>query len=112
MCTDCRKLMAAYTASRTVPGVRPQLGEREVEVIVAWLIHETKQAAARELYVEVSTVKTTIQRVRQKYEAAGRPAPTQVGLLIRLMEDGIIDLAALLAVNVGPRPADPASGSA
>ncbi len=103
MCTDCRKLLAAEGAGRTLPDLpRLQLGEREIEVVVAWLIHETKEAAARELYIELSTVKTTIQRARLKYEAIGRPASTQVGLLVRLLQDGVIDMTALLDLDLRP----------
>jgi hypothetical protein len=103
VCTDCRKLLAAEGAGRTLPDLpRPQLGEREIEVVVAWLIHETKEAAARELYIELSTVKTTIQRTRLKYEAIGRPASTQVGLLVRLLQDGVIDMTALLDLDLRP----------
>jgi DNA-binding CsgD family transcriptional regulator len=103
VCTDCRKLLAAKIAGRTEPDLpRPQLGEREIEVIVAWLIHGTKEAAARELHIELSTVKTTIQRARLKYEAISRPAPTQMGLLVRLLQDGLIDMTELLDLDLRP----------
>ncbi|WP_263998901.1 hypothetical protein [Mycolicibacterium vanbaalenii] len=37
-------------------------------------------------------MKTHIERVRDKYEAVGRPAPTQALLLIRAIQDGWIDI--------------------
>jgi hypothetical protein len=37
-----------------------------------------------------STVKKNIDRIREKYEAAGRPANTKIDLYIRAVEDGIL----------------------
>lgn len=100
MCATCRELLAGNVMDPEPDAViRPKLGEREVEIIVAWLIHETKYAAARELHIALSTVKTTIQRARDKYERAGRPAPTQVALLIRLVQDGVIEPAVLTRLD-------------
>lgn len=69
----------------------PVLGRREIEVLRAWFRCDTKAAAARELFVTVNTVKTHIERAREKYAAAGRPAPTQALLVIRAIQDGWID---------------------
>lgn len=75
--------------------VRPALGQREKEVLLTWFRCETKAGAARELFVTVNTVKKHIERVREKYNAAGRPAPTQALLLIRALQDGWFDIDAL-----------------
>lgn len=72
--------------------LRPVLGRREKEVLLAWFRCDSKEAAARELFVSVNTVKKHIERVRAKYAAAGRPAPTQALLLIRAIQDGWMDL--------------------
>lgn len=121
MCETCRLLLSdseivgPLGKNRTDAIRRPQLGNREVEVVVAWLVHGTKARAAPVLYVEESTVKTTIERVREKYAAVGRPAPTQVALLIRLVQDGVIDLGRLVDVESGrqetPRRATDSRGS-
>lgn len=103
MCATCRALLAAEPPQiADTYERRPQLGEREVEISVAWLLHGTKALAAQELHVGLSTVKTTVQRVRDKYSAAGRPAPTQVALLIRLVQDDIIDMRLLTRLGPGP----------
>lgn len=72
--------------------IRPTIGLREQEVLRAWFLCESKEAAARELFVSVNTVKKHIERVRAKYAAVGRPAPTQALLLIRAIQDGWIDV--------------------
>lgn len=58
---------------------RPDLSERETEVLLAWLLAD-------------STVNTYIQRVRGKYDAVGRPARTKARLLVRALEDGLLDV--------------------
>ncbi|MCV7128346.1 LuxR family transcriptional regulator [Mycolicibacterium vanbaalenii PYR-1] len=77
---------------RSSASIRPVIGIREREVLFAWFRCGTKAAAARELFVTINTVKTHIERVRDKYEAVGRPAPTQALLLIRAIQDGWIDI--------------------
>lgn len=69
---------------------RPQLSKRETEVLVAWFQTENKELVGRRLFIEPSTVCTHLQRVRAKYAAAGRPAPTKAALLARAIQDGIL----------------------
>lgn len=71
---------------------RPQLGDREREAILNWLRHDSKKAAAREMYVTESTLSKHIERVRRKYDALGRPAPTKAAMLVRAIQDGLIRL--------------------
>jgi len=71
---------------------RPSLSQREKEVLVAWFQTESKDLVAKRLYIAPSTVRTHLQRVRAKYAAAGRPAPTKSALLARAIEDGILSL--------------------
>ncbi|QGP90615.1 DNA-binding response regulator (plasmid) [Gordonia sp. 135] len=71
---------------------RPALSKREIEVLILWLACDSKQQAARRLFVSESTVHTHVTRIRDKYRVVGRPAPTKIALLIRAIEDGICTL--------------------
>jgi ATP/maltotriose-dependent transcriptional regulator MalT len=71
---------------------RPRLGDRETEVLVAWFQTESKVLVGRQLHIEATTVRTHLQRVRAKYAAAGRPAPTKAALVARAVQDGIISI--------------------
>jgi DNA-binding NarL/FixJ family response regulator len=71
---------------------RPCLGERETEVLIAWFQTESKDLVGRQLHIEASTVRTHLQRVRAKYAAAGRPAPTKAALVARAVQDGLISI--------------------
>lgn len=84
-CCGCRRGLA-----RSHP--RPQLGERELVALLAWLRHDSKREAAAEIYVTESTVSTHIERIRAKYAALGRPANTKAAMLARAIQDGLLDL--------------------
>jgi DNA-binding NarL/FixJ family response regulator len=71
---------------------RPNLSEREKEVLVAWFQTESKELVGKRLYIAPTTVRTHLQRARAKYAAIGRPAPTKSALLARAIEDGILSL--------------------
>lgn len=71
---------------------RPDLSERETEVLLAWLLADTKREVTERLFLADSTVNTYIQRVRGKYDAVGRPARTKARLLVRALEDGLLDV--------------------
>ena len=68
----------------------PALSSREREVLVAWLATDSKTAVGRALFITTATVRTHIQRIREKYEAVGRPASSKAALAIRAIQDGII----------------------
>jgi DNA-binding CsgD family transcriptional regulator len=70
----------------------PQLSNREIEVLRAWVLTDSKQAAASRLFIASSTVNTHITRIRNKYADVGRPATTKAALLARAIQDGVIDL--------------------
>ena len=72
--------------------VRPELSVREVEVLLAWLECDSKEGAARRLFIAGSTVSTHLARIRAKYAAVGRPAPTKTHLLARALQDGLTNL--------------------
>jgi DNA-binding NarL/FixJ family response regulator len=74
---------------------RPNLSQREKEVLVAWFQTESKELVGKRLYIAPTTVRTHLQRARAKYAAVGRPAPTKSALLARAIEDGILSLSDL-----------------
>jgi DNA-binding NarL/FixJ family response regulator len=61
-------------------------------VLIAWFECESKQLVARKLHISVKTVDTHIERVRMKYADTGRPATSKSALMIRALQDGIVDL--------------------
>jgi DNA-binding NarL/FixJ family response regulator len=71
---------------------RPKLAPREQEVLIAWFQTESKDLVGHKLKISSTTVRTHLQRVRAKYAAAGRPAPTKSALVARAIQDGIIFL--------------------
>lgn len=71
---------------------RPRLAPREQEVLIAWFQTESKDLVGQKLRISSTTVRTHLQRVRAKYAAAGRPAPTKSALVARAIQDGIIFL--------------------
>jgi DNA-binding CsgD family transcriptional regulator len=73
-------------------GRRADLAPREKEVLLAWLLHDNKDDVARELEISTTTVRTHLQRIRDKYAAAGRPATTKAALVARAIQDGLIDV--------------------
>jgi DNA-binding NarL/FixJ family response regulator len=71
---------------------RPKLAPRETEVLIAWFQTESKDLVGQKLEISSTTVRTHLQRVRAKYAAVGRPAPTKSALVARAIQDGIIFL--------------------
>lgn len=69
---------------------RPSLAAREQEVLMAWFQTESKDLVAAKLSIAPTTVRTYLQRVRAKYAAVGRPAPTKSALMARAIQDGIL----------------------
>lgn len=71
---------------------RPVLAPREKEVLLTWILNDNKNDVARQLQISATTVRTHLQRIRDKYAAAGRPANTKASLLARAIQDGLIDV--------------------
>jgi DNA-binding NarL/FixJ family response regulator len=69
---------------------RPYLTQREKEVLIAWFQTENKELVGKRLFIEPSTVRTHLQRVRAKYSSVGRPAHTKAALVARAIQDGIL----------------------
>jgi len=74
---------------------RPSLTKREKEVLTAWFQTESKELVGQRLYISPSSVRTHLQRVRAKYAAVGRPAPTKAALVARAVQDGYISVEEL-----------------
>lgn len=75
--------------------VRPALSAREIEVLRAWIISDSKTTVARTLYISPATVGTHISRIRDKYDAVGRPAGSKASLVARALQDGHVTLEEL-----------------
>lgn len=71
---------------------RPRLAAREKEILIAWFRTDSKDLVARELRISGSTVRTHLERIRAKYAAVGRAAPTKAALVVRAIQDGIIGI--------------------
>lgn len=71
---------------------KPKLSPREVEVMLHWFANDSKTATCKELFITMGTVNTHLNRIRDKYQAIGRPAQTKAALLARALQDGLIKL--------------------
>ncbi|MET9025585.1 helix-turn-helix transcriptional regulator [Nocardia sp. NPDC004168] len=71
---------------------RPALSSREIEVLLAWIASDSKVEVARRLYISLGTVNTHLARIRDKYAAVGRPAPTKAALVARALQDALIGI--------------------
>jgi DNA-binding CsgD family transcriptional regulator len=70
---------------------RPKLSPRQRDVLVAYAAgNGLMSAVARSLGINPETLKTHLRRVRAKYRAVGRPAPTRRDLYVRAVEDGLL----------------------
>lgn len=70
--------------------VAAELSDRERETLKLYATGFTGVQIARRMNVSANTVGTNIKRIREKYAAAGRYAPTKLELYHRALEDGII----------------------
>lgn len=74
---------------------RPGLTDREIEVLLCWIRHDSKTEVAKTLFLSLGTVNTHLTRIRAKYTSVGRPAPTKAGLVARALQDGLVDISEL-----------------
>lgn len=84
--------MSDYRSDAVLPNSRPELSSREIEVLLAWLGADSKEDAATALFISASTVSTHLARIRAKYAAVGRDAPTKTHLFARALQDGYTSL--------------------
>ncbi|MGC0366466.1 DNA-binding NarL/FixJ family response regulator [Rhodococcus sp. 27YEA15] len=66
------------------------LSPRQLEVLALYASGEKADRVARLTGLSPQTVNDYLQRIRQKYAAAGRPAPTKTDLYKRAVEDGVL----------------------
>ena len=71
------------------------LSPREREVLSLYASGFALKQVATELNIKISTAKEHIDRVRAKYSVVGRPASTKTELLVRAIEDGILEESSL-----------------
>ncbi|WP_433257233.1 sigma factor-like helix-turn-helix DNA-binding protein [Streptosporangium sp. CA-135522] len=69
---------------------RPLLSPQERAVLLAYASGMTLAAAARSTGVQPGTAKNYLERVKEKYRRAGRPAYTKIDLATRAREDGLL----------------------
>ncbi|MGW0804779.1 LuxR C-terminal-related transcriptional regulator [Nonomuraea sp. NPDC002799] len=75
-----------FLATISLP-CRPRLSDREHAVLLAYGSGMTLKAVASHIGISIATAKTYLERVKAKYEQAGRPAYTKLELAARLRED-------------------------
>lgn len=71
------------------------LSPREREVLSLYASGFALKQVATELNIKISTAKEHIDRVRAKYSVIGRAASTKTELLVRAIEDGILEESSL-----------------
>ncbi|MFJ2550986.1 LuxR C-terminal-related transcriptional regulator [Microbacterium sp. NPDC087591] len=70
--------------------VSAQLSPRESEVLSLYASGETAKQVAQLLYLSPETIIDHVRRIRAKYAAVDRAAPTKVDLFRRAVEDGLV----------------------
>jgi two-component system nitrate/nitrite response regulator NarL len=79
----------AFILSQDRRPARPSLSPQEQAVLAAYARGSTLQVAARQVGVAYGTARAYLERVKNKYSEAGRPARTKLELAERLREDRI-----------------------
>ncbi len=80
----------AFAWSRDRRPDRPRLSAQERAVLIAYASGMTLTAAARRAGIQPATAKKYLDRVKEKYGRAGRPAYTKLDLANRAREDGLL----------------------
>lgn len=81
----------AFAVTRDNRPARPQLSPQESRLLGYYGRGMTLEAAARKIGVSPRTAEDYLNRIKKKYEEAGRPARTKLELAERLREDGLED---------------------
>lgn len=68
------------------------LSPRQQEVLALYASGEKADRVARLTGLASDTIPDYVKRIRVKYAAAGRPAPTKVDLYMRAVEDGYLPM--------------------
>lgn len=74
------------------PAERPRLSRQELRTLQWYAGGLPMKSVARRLDVSEGAVKSYVDRIREKYEKAGREAPTKVDLYRRAVEDGYLSM--------------------
>lgn len=67
------------------------LSDRERETLKLYASGYTGVQVGHRMNIKANTVNTNIKRIREKYAAAGRYAPTKIELRKRAVEDGLLE---------------------
>jgi DNA-binding NarL/FixJ family response regulator len=79
----------AFACLRDPRPQRPHLSPQERAVLVAYASGMTLKAAAASAGIRPETAKGYLDRVKDKYQQAGRPSRTKLDLVNRVREDGL-----------------------
>jgi two-component system, NarL family, nitrate/nitrite response regulator NarL len=69
---------------------RPELSGQELRTLRMYAGGMPLKSVALRLQVRPDTVKSYVDRIREKYQAVGREAPTKIDLYRRAVEDGLL----------------------
>lgn len=69
---------------------RPRLSAQETAVLVDYASGLKLETCARRAGIRPGTARQYLDRVKQKYLDAGRPARTKLELALRAREDGLL----------------------
>ena len=70
---------------------KPKFSAKELEALKLYATGMKLATVARRMDVKPATIKEYIDRIRRKYNAVGRPAPTKVDLHNNAQQDGLLD---------------------
>ncbi|MEV7281513.1 response regulator transcription factor [Streptomyces sp. NPDC093111] len=79
----------AFACAYDTSPERPRLSPRERQILLDYASGMTLKSAARRAGITVHTAKDYLDRVKAKYQQAGRPAYTKIDLAVRVREDRI-----------------------
>lgn len=79
----------AFACAHDTSPARPRLSPREREVLLDYASGMTLKSAARRAGITVHTAKDYLDRVKAKYQQAGRPTYTKLDLARRVREDSL-----------------------
>lgn len=79
----------AFACAHDTSPARPRLSPREREILLDYASGMTLKSAARRAGITVHTAKDYLDRVKAKYQQAGRPTYTKLDLARRVREDSL-----------------------
>lgn len=79
----------AFACAHDTSPARPRLSPRERQVLLDYASGMTLKSAARRAGITVHTAKDYLDRVKAKYQQAGRPTYTKLDLARRVSEDSL-----------------------